>query len=381
MAFNRPTLKELVDQYQTDFETRLPELDSRLRRSVLAVMARVQAGVAHLLYGFQSWIALQTLPDTAEAEILERHAAIWGLSRKAAAFATGKVQFTATNGSIIAKGAEIRRSDGANYTVTGDATAVGGVAVATVQAVEAGTESEAAVGVSMRLVSPVSGVTSSGSVSVAVDGGTDAEIDEDLRSRILARIHEPPHGGSSTDYAAWALEVSGVARVWVRPLWLGLGTVGVLFVTDNAENGVLPLVQYLRAGVGVAGQSLGTLDYDGSIIPDAATVARVQAHIDAEDVRPVTADVYVVAPTAAYLNPVITGLAPLTEAVKAEVTAELEDLLQREAEPGGTILVSHIREAVSIAVGEWDHTLVWPTEDVTHEKYEIAVLGEITWSV
>jgi uncharacterized phage protein gp47/JayE len=118
-------------------------------------------------------------------------------------------------------------------------------------------------------------------------------------------------------------------------------------------------------------------DDDVSIIPDAGEVAAVQAHIDA--LRPVTADAYVVAPSAVSLNLTISGLSPATTVVRDAIAAELADLLRREAVPGGTILLSHLREAISIAAGEYNHTLVSPVADVTHTTGQIAVLGTITW--
>ena len=62
------------------------------------------------------------------------------------------------------------------------------------------------------------------------------------------------------------------------------------------------------------------------------------------------------------------------------VEAELRDLLARDAEPGGTILISRIREAVSIAAGETDNVVSTPTANVTHAAGELAVLGVITWT-
>ena len=47
MAFNRPSLTALVERIATDFESRLPGTDARLRRSNVGVMSRVWAGVAH----------------------------------------------------------------------------------------------------------------------------------------------------------------------------------------------------------------------------------------------------------------------------------------------------------------------------------------------
>lgn len=352
MPFNRPTLKEIVSQLQTDFATRVPGADTQLRRSVFAVMSRVIGGALHLIYGFIAWVARQILPDVAESDWLARHGSIWGITRKPASFARGQASFGAAAGSEIPAGALVKRSDGVEYLVEADAVAAGGAAVAGLKAVTPGADGNADVGVTMSLVQPAAGVQSAGTVSMEISGGADTEEDEDLRGRILKRIQEPPHGGCGYDWAAWALEVSGVTRAWVRPLWMGLGTVGVLFVCDDADD----------------------------IIPDAETVARVQDHLNADDRKPVTADVYVVAPTPAVLDFEIAGLTPATVAVKSEVEAELRDLIRREAMPGGTILLSHIREAISIAVGEYDHALVSPAANVTHQQHEIAVMGAITWS-
>jgi uncharacterized phage protein gp47/JayE len=86
-----------------------------------------------------------------------------------------------------------------------------------------------------------------------------------------------------------------------------------------------------------------------------------------------------VAPVAVPLNFTI-FVTPNTADVKAAVTAELTDLLRREAVPGGTILLSHIREAISIATGETNHTISVPAADVAHTTGQIATMGTITWA-
>ncbi len=97
------------------------------------------------------------------------------------------------------------------------------------------------------------------------------------------------------------------------------------------------------------------------------------------DRRPVCADVTVAAPIAAPLDLTIT-LTPSSDAVKAAVEAELRDLIARETEPGGTLLLSHIQEAISIAAGETDHVLTAPSANVTPAAGHITTFGAITWS-
>ena len=199
------------------------------------------------------------------------------------------------------------------------------------------------------MVTPIAGVQSQAQVAAGgLTGGADIEVDTALRARLLARIRQPPHGGALHDYVAWALEIPGITRVWPVAGELGVGTVTVRFVRDD----------------------------DTDPIPDAAEVVALQAHLDA--VRPVTAQVFAVAPIPVALDLQI-RLTPNSTTVQAAVTAELQDLLRREAEPGATLLLSHIREAISIATGETDHELLAPVANVEHAAGEMPVLGTITW--
>jgi uncharacterized phage protein gp47/JayE len=349
--FNRPTLPDLIDRAAADIETRLPGVDARLRRSNLAVLSRVHSGATHGLYGYLSWLALQLMPDTAELEHMERWAAIWGVSRLPAAAATGNVTFSGTNGVTIVAGTTLQRSDSAQFTVNADVIIAAGTATAIVTAVISSAAGNTAASSGLTVVSPIAGINSAVVVAAGgLSGGADTESDEGLRLRLLDRIQEPPHGGADFDYVKWALEIAGVTRAWCYPQEMGLGTVTVRFVRDG----------------------------DVSLIPDAGEVATVQAYIDA--LRPVTADVYVVAPVAVPMNLTINGLSPSTQAVKDAITAELRDLLLREAVPGGTILLSHLREAISIAAGEYNHVLTVPAADVTRTAGQLTTLGVITWT-
>jgi len=351
MSFQRALLSELITQAETEIEANLPGADAALRRTVLGVLARVNAGAVHGLYGYLDWMARQILPDTAEGEFLDRHASIWGVERKAAAFATGTVDFTGTDGVVIAGGSELKRSDGLKYVIGADVPIQGGVASVTVTAQLAGADGVAAAGQALNLTSPIAGIDSGALVAAGgLVGGTDEETNADLLARVLARIQQPPHGGADFDYVTWALDVAGVTRAWVYAQELGLGTVTVRFMMDEAYADGIPL---------------------------AADVNAVQTSMDA--VRPVTADLTVLAPIAVALDVTVSGLDPATQAVKDAITAELADLIKREAVPGGTILISHIREGISIAAGEADHVLVSPVADIPHTTGQIATMGAITW--
>lgn len=350
MAFNRPTLTAIIDRILSDITSRFQIAGSVLRRSVLGIIGRALAGAAHELYGYISYLARQIIIDTADAGYLERWASVWGISRKAAAYASGIVNFSGVNGSVIPSGTILQRQDGARFQTTASGTIASGVAAVPVIAVAAGAAGNTLAAVVISLVQPVSGVLSS--ATVATDGlsnGSDVESDDALRARLLFRIQDPPQGGDADDYVKWALEVPGVTRAWISPLEQGLGTVTIRFVRDG----------------------------DGDIIPSSPEIAAVFNHI--ELLRPVTAEIFVVAPTNVPIDFSI-QIAPNTAAVQAAVTAELADLIRRTGEPDGTVLFSQMNEAVSISAGETDHVITSPIGNYDLGPGEIATLGAIIFS-
>lgn len=347
MSYIRPTLTDLVARISNDIDGRMPGADSRLRHSVLAVLARVFAGALFGLYGLVDWVWRQIFPDTAEADQLNRWAAIWGVSRSAATAAVGNVTLTGANGTLVPAATQLIRADGIAYVTTGAVTIAGGSALAPVIASEPGTAGNADAATRLTLASPVVGVNAQGLVAAGgLSGGAAEQDDDGLRARLLDRIQQPPHGGNRNDYLAWALAQPGVTRAWVYPGELGLGTVTVRFVMDGRDN----------------------------IIPLIADVEAVAAAIDA--LRPVTAAVTVLGPTPVAIDFVIRA-SPSTNAVQDAIRAELDDLLARDAEPGGTLLISRIREAISIAAGELDHELLSPGSNVVLPTGQLAVLGDV----
>lgn len=348
MAFTRPTLAELVDRVQQDFVSRLELTGAVLRRSLVYVLSRVVAGAAHMLYGFLEWLARQLFADTSEREFLLRQASLYGLQPTAADFAQASVTVTGIDGSTVPAGAVLLRSDGAEYTVDADAVLASGTASAAVTASLAGATYTLTPGVMLAFQSPVAGVDATGAVSASTKDGNDEEATENFRTRLLERLRAAPQGGAENDYTAWAKEIPGVTRVWVAPLQLGVGTVVVRFVRDG----------------------------DVSLIPDSGEVAAVQAYLDER--RPVTAAVTVLAPVEAPLD-VSISVEPDTSAVRAAVETELADLLERTAEPGGTVLVSQLQTAIGTAAGVTDFVLLSPTVNVLHDAGELPTLGTITW--
>lgn len=351
MPFVRPTISQLLDRIRDDIDGRFPGADSRLRRSVLEVLGRVHAGALHGAYGYLDFIARQVIPDTMEGEYLVRWASIWSLSRQAAVPAHGSADVTGSAGAVIAEGAILQRADGVEYAVTEEVTIGASLsATAPIQAVVPGVAGNASSSVRLAFVSPIAGISSNALVSEGgISSGAEEESDALLRTRLLQRIQEVPEGGATGDYERWALAVPGVTRVWVYPNWLGPGSVGVSFAMDGKA---------------------------GSPVPTEGEVEDVATYI--EQLRPVTADVVVFAPTNLPIDFTL-SISPDTSAVRAAVAAELADLIRRDGEPGGVILLSRIREAISTAAGESDNTVVFPEGNIDLDAGELPSMGAITW--
>ena len=350
MPFERPTLEELRNDGQSEINAQLPGADARVRRNNLEVLSRVNAGGVHQLFGYLVWLSRQLFPDTAEAEHMARWASIWSIDRRGAQRAEGVIVCSGIEAAPIPEGSELQRRDGRRYLTTAGAFIAGGQAQVPVRAVEPGTDGNGAAATELVFVSPLAGVNATATVDAeGLRNGVDGETDASLRARLLDRLGQPPQGGATRDYRTWALEVPGITRAWPSPRELGAGTVTVRVVNDD----------------------------DPAIVPDPDKLAEVQAHIEKR--RPVTADVFVVAPLLVPINYVI-RVTPNTPQVRENVTAGLRDLIRREAEPGGTLLISQIREAVSLASGEVDNRVLAPLDNVAYPVGHMAAFGSITWA-
>ncbi|MGF6392175.1 baseplate J/gp47 family protein [Pseudomonas plecoglossicida] len=344
MPFETPSLPALISRAQADLGS------NALRHSDSQVLARAQAGTAFGLYGYLNWIIEQILPDTADEETLERIASLrLQQPRKAAAPADGSVSFQAAAGAVLDVDTVLQAQDGRSYKVTGGVATNAGANQTTVEAVDAGTLGDAEAGLTLTLVQPVEGISGTFTVlAPGLTGGTAQESVESLRARVIRSYRVIPHGGSKDDYETWALECAGVTRAWCVRNYMGPGTVGVFFMRDDDDNPV----------------------------PDAGELAEVKAYI--EDRRPVTAELYVLAPV---IVPVVYNirLDPDTSTVRKAVEAGLADLHQREAGLGETLLLSHMREAISGSRGEWDHDLVSPAADIVPGSNQLLTYGGCVW--
>jgi len=215
--------------------------------------------------------------------------------------------------------------------VASDAVVSGGTVAATITALIAGAAGNLAESSTLKLVSPVSGIDTAFTATDGASGGADEERDEDAAYRLQQRLASEPMGGSPADYARWALSVPGITRAWGVRNPAGPTSAGVIIMADGNDGGGLPTTS----------QRDQVLDY----IRDPR--------------RGPPDELFVIIPTPVVIDFVI-NLAPDTTAIRAAVTAALKDLFFREAQPGGSIPMSHATEVISSTVGEYNHTISSP---------------------
>jgi uncharacterized phage protein gp47/JayE len=351
MPWFTPSLDDVRKQNRDYITARLHSA-AMIPNSALRVLSDANAGLAFLNLLYIDWLSRQLLPDTAETEWLDRHAAIWlpNGGRKPATFASGSGTVTGIGGSIVPNGTQLSSQTAVLYQTTEQITVGTSPTPVTIRAIDPGSVGNLDPGSSLGFVSAIPGVDGTVTI-VTMDGGVDIETDDELRVRVLQRIQQPPMGGAQYDYVAWAMQVPGVTRAWASAEQ-GTGTVTVRFLMDD-----------LRASD------------DGW--PTPADVTTVATYIDL--MRPVALkDCYVLAPIKVFLEMTITDLVTDDEATRAAIEQSIEAMLYIQAAPGQTIYRSWIEEAISNAIGEDHHTLTFDDAVMPAPGY-MAVLDTILY--
>lgn len=352
MPFNTPDYQVIRDAILRDIANQLPGANVAADGDY-AIRANATGAAVEGLYQHQQWAVRQIFPDTSDTDYLERHASLYGLTRKSATLATGTITLSGTPGSSVTLATEAKTLGGVAFVTTAIGTIGGGGSVTlAAQAVVAGLAGNQSAATALTLTSAPAGVLSAASIA-SMSGGTDIETDAELLARLLLRLRNPPCGGAAHDYVAWALSVDGVTAAYVYSNRRGLGTTDVLILTAGG-------------------------------IPGAPLVAAVQDYIDT--VRPVQADFLALAPTAVAVN--VTAVLTLAPgSVSGTVHAALDSVLSAyfsTLRPGDTAYLSRIRALVSGVTGVVDYTLSAPVSntvalvDSTHS--ELCTLGTTTWS-
>jgi len=363
MPWSTPTLKD-TRRMVRDNVTAMVQGAAMVGNNVLRVICDATAGMARLVLEYLDWLAKQIMVDTAETEWLDRHGQIWLVNadgskgRKQPTLAFGTVTVTGTEGAVVPAYSVLVSDNNLSYE-TLQLTYVGtGPTNVPVRALDGGPDGNLDPGDNIAFDSAPPGVDDA-AVVVNVTGGAPEENDDDLRTRVLLRIQQPPMGGDKTDYIQWTLAVPGVTRAWSYPLEMGIGTVSVRFMMDD-----------LRA------------DNDGFPLPPDVDVVR--AYLDT--VRPVAVkDFFVVAPLPYPIDHIIYGLDPDTPATREELTLNLRKMFDLRTKPSQAWYRAWSEEAVSETANVFSFDLALAADGGTGRHVNMpapgymATLGNITY--
>lgn len=319
--------------------------------SDFAVRANAVGASIEGLYEHQQWISRQIFPDTADSDYLEsKHANPRGITRKAAAFATGTARFSGIVASAVPLGTEAKTNSGVAFvTIAAGVIGAGGTVDLAAKASVAGLAGNQAAATALVLSAAPAGVQVAASI-VAMTGGADIETDAALLARVLFVMRSPPMGGAAHDYFTWALEVPGVTDAYI-------------FTQRRVPNGVDVVVETTGG------------------VPSAQLLADVLAHI--ELVRPACVDLITMAPTLVPVN--VTGALSLVGVTLADATTAINAVLQAyfaTLEIGDVVRKIKIEALITGVKGVVDVNLTSPAAnvlilaDATHS--EIGTLGVVT---
>lgn len=218
----------------------------------------IQAVAKEILkyYDYVNFLQDQHYAETAEGEFLDKKAGEVGVFRKKATKATGFVTFVGTANTYIPKGFVVS-SDFASF-VTKDNALIGndGTALVEIEAIEPGINSNEFERAIYKFENTVIGIREVYNIK-PITGGTEIEDDENLRERTLLRMRYPGTSGNQYHYMHWAMEVDGVGRVRVFPVWDGPGTVKVSILDSNQRIASEELIRKVKYHIDHDGDRLG----------------------------------------------------------------------------------------------------------------------------
>lgn len=297
------------------------------------VRASATSAAIEGLYQHQQWIVRQIFPDTADVDLMEVHAALRNIRRKAVTFSAGTITFSGTPGANVTLGTEAKTVDGIAFVTTVAAViGVGGTVDVASQAVIAGEAGNVAAATPLTLTAAPIGVNGT-AVVVSMLAGTNIETDAALLGRLLFILRNPPASGNAADYKRWALEVDGCDGAFVYPRRRGLGTTDIIITSAGG-------------------------------LPSAGLIADVEDHVNS--LRPVGLN------TLAVLAPVVITqnftiqikVSGITLATAATLISAALDSYYETLLPGDTFVRSIAEALISDIVGVTDRAVIAPAANV-----------------
>lgn len=194
----------------------------------------IQAVAKEILkyYYYVDFLQDQHYAETAIGNYLDKKAMEVGVFRKKATRAKGLVTFEGRKDTYIPKDFRVY-SDSFTYITVEDGFILDdGKLSLNVEAEKEGSLYNLVANSIYKFDAGISGLSRVYNTD-PIRNGSDLENDDLLRERTLLRMRYPGTSGNQYHYMHWAMEVEGVGRVKVFPVWDGPGTVKVSILDAN----------------------------------------------------------------------------------------------------------------------------------------------------
>ena len=217
------------------------DIDKREGSFLSNMVSPLSEELAKAYINMSDILSLGFIEDTFDT-YLDKRVSEFGVYRKQGSKAIGEIKVEGKEGAIITNGTLIKAND-LYFTVLND------IELPTdnilyVEANEVGYKYNLLANTEFELVEKNDKVTSLVN-ETDFKNGIDIESDEDLRKRFIKVVNNPSTSGNKAHYEEWALEVNGVSRAIVYPLWNGNGTVKVMVVGNDNK----PVLEDVRKNV------------------------------------------------------------------------------------------------------------------------------------
>lgn len=206
------------------------DLDKR-EGSILNTLASANSmSLAKAYIDMGDIISLGFIEDTFDT-YLDKRVGEFGVYRKEGSKATGEIKVTGKEGTVLENGTSFLCND-LKFIMLNDVTIGELDDICHVEAEEVGYRYNLSSNNIFTLTEPINGVETLTN-ETDFKNGVDIESDDDLRARFRKVQNNPSASGNKAHYEEWALEVNGVGRAIVYPLWNGNGTVKVMIVGND----------------------------------------------------------------------------------------------------------------------------------------------------
>lgn len=228
-----------------------------------------------------------------------------------------------------------------------------------VKALTAGTAGNVPIGSITKMPITIQGITSCTN-HTATEGGYQEESDMDLLTRYYERLREPATSGNIYHYKRWAKEVEGVGNAHIFPLWNGDNTVKVVIIDLERQPASEELVKNVQNYI------------DPNCTGAGEGQAPIGAYCTVESAKPKVINVSVMLHVSKYA---------VLEIIKKEIENKIVEYFKQIAFEQDYASFAQIGANILSVENVLDYenmTLNGLTQNVTCQKYEVMVLGEVT---